>query len=191
MQGTVHKAPWQKKYRKIGSVELWRDLGPKYSAISVVLCHTHVPYVDTGKPVEQHVHLAKVLDKNELCVHACLRVCVCACVRVRACVHAPASACVCASVHMRACVCARMCACVCACVRVHVCVCACVGVHACVCVCVHVCVRVRACVQALQVCVPALCPFCLGSWYVLLTALQGSTMVCLCCVDAWTPKGEF
>ena len=64
MQGTVHKAPWQKKYRKIGSVELWRDLGPKYSAISVVLCHTHVPYVDTGKPVELHVSLAKVLDQD-------------------------------------------------------------------------------------------------------------------------------
>jgi len=50
----------------------------------VILCHTHVPYVDTGKPVEQHVPLAKVLTKTELCVHA--YVCVCVCVPVCACV---------------------------------------------------------------------------------------------------------
>jgi len=62
MQGTMHNAPWQKTSRKIGSVKLWWDLGPNYSAIPVVLCHTYVPYVD--KPVEQHVSLAKVLDQD-------------------------------------------------------------------------------------------------------------------------------
>ena len=54
----------KKSSREIGFVELWRDLGPKYSAIPVVLCHSHVPYVDTGKPVELHVSLAKVLDQD-------------------------------------------------------------------------------------------------------------------------------
>ena len=34
------------------------------SAVSVVLCHTHVPYMDTGKPVKQYVTLAKVLDQD-------------------------------------------------------------------------------------------------------------------------------
>ena len=87
-----------------------------------------------------------------------------------------------------------------ACMRVRVHVRAPVRVCACMCVCV--CgggARVHACVLALQVCmralvcrcrhvcafVPALwCSYCLASWYVRLTALQGSTRVlCLCCVD--------
>ena len=117
--------------------------------------------------------------------------CVCACVPVCACVHVCMRLRVyaCVRLHVRACVCvcARACACMCACLRVCVCVCVCVRV----CVCARACERVRACVQALQVCVPALRSYCLGSWYVLLTALQGSTMVCLCCVDACTPKGKF
>ena len=50
--------PGKKRNQKNGSVELWLDLGLKYSAIFVVLCHTHVPYLDTGKPVEQYVPLA-------------------------------------------------------------------------------------------------------------------------------------
>jgi hypothetical protein len=60
--------PGEKQSRKIGSVELWRDLGPKYSTIPVILCHTHVPYVDTIPvdtiPVEQQLLLAKVLDQD-------------------------------------------------------------------------------------------------------------------------------
>ena len=52
------------KSRKIGSVELWRDLGSRYSANFMDRCHTHVHYVDTSKPVEQHVPLAKVLDQD-------------------------------------------------------------------------------------------------------------------------------
>ena len=43
----------------------------------------------------------KCWTKTELCVHAYVRVCVRACVRVRACVHAPASVCMhaCVRVH--------------------------------------------------------------------------------------------
>jgi len=41
MQGTVHNAPWQKINSEIW-FRLWRYLGPKYSAIPVVLCHTHM-----------------------------------------------------------------------------------------------------------------------------------------------------
>jgi len=57
MQGIVHNGnPGKKQSGKL-VVELWRNLGHKYSAIPVVLCHTHV---ETGNPVEQHVPLAKV-----------------------------------------------------------------------------------------------------------------------------------
>ena len=122
----------------------------------------------------------KCWTKTELCVYACL--CVCACFPVCACVQVCARVHACARECMRVCVlvCVHACtrACVCARVRVHVCVPVCV----CVRVCVYVCVRVRACacVQALQVCMPALvckcrhcalcicslwCSRCLG-WYI-------------------------
>ena len=41
MQGTVHNSLWQNINSEIGSVELWWELGLKYSAIPEVLCHTH------------------------------------------------------------------------------------------------------------------------------------------------------
>jgi len=151
MQGTVHCAQWSLAKKKVGKlgVELWRDFGPKHSAIPVVLCHTHVPYVD--KPVEQHVPLAKVLDQD-WAVRACMLMCVCVCVPVCTCVRA--SACMCACVH------APMSACVRACVRLYACVCKCV------CVCVRACVRASTavCVRALVCKYRHVCTFVSALW---------------------------
>jgi len=73
---------------------------------------------------------------------------------VRACLCA--RACVCVFVCVRMCVLCVFCVRVRACVLVHACVCMCVCLCVCVCVCVRVRVCVCACVQALQVCMPAL-----------------------------------
>ena len=98
----------------------------------MVLCHTHVPYVDTGK-WNSMSPWPKCWTKTELCVHACVRVRGCKCVRgcmrprVHACLHVRVCVCACACVHMRVCTCVRVCVCV------YVCVCMCArvpGVHA-------------------------------------------------------------
>ena len=107
-----------------------------------------------------------------VCVRARALVCALMCVRVRACARACMCVRVCTCMHVCVCVCVCVCMCVCVyvhvCVparalvrvRVRVCVCTCMHVCVCVCACVYVCVfvgmRVRACVQALQVCMPAL-----------------------------------
>jgi len=106
------------------------------------------------------------------CARECMRVCtcVCVCVRARACT----------------CVCARACVYVCAHVRVRACVCmraSTAGVYACTCLQVLACLRICACLVVLMIFgAPGM--LCLGSWYVLLTALQGSTrdvfVLCLC-----------
>ena len=105
VQGTVHNAPWQKMKSEIGSVELWRDSSPKYSAIPVVLCHAHVSFVDTGKPVEQHVPLTIVLDQD-----SAVRACLCACVRPSLCARACVCACACKCMRVCVCMCVRACA---------------------------------------------------------------------------------
>ena len=64
------------------------------------------------------------------CVCVCVRMYVCACVRVHLC------ACVC--MRMYVCACAFVCVCVCVCARICVCV-----LCVCVCVCVHTCLMVR------------------------------------------------
>ena len=77
----------------------------------------------------------RVLIINSVCVCACVRMFICACVHVRVCVSfcVRARACVCALV--RVCVRARLC--------VLTCVCACVCVRVRVTVCVRTCVRAR------------------------------------------------
>ena len=62
-------------------------------------------------------------------VRACVRVCGCVRVRVRACVPAPARARVRACVRLCACVCVRACVCVCVCARARACVLACVRAY--------------------------------------------------------------
>ena len=71
-------------------------------------------------------------------MRACVRVCLCLCVRACVCV----CDCVFVSVRVRVCTCA----CVYVCARVCVCMCVCVCVRACVCMCVRACVCVCVCV---------------------------------------------
>jgi hypothetical protein len=111
-----------------------------------------------------------------VCARAC--VCVCMCVCVRTCV--------------RVCVCMRVCVCVCA----RACACTCVQVQACLCICAGLVVLMMSWLMVRG----AHDMWCL--WYVVLllswlmicaphSTLRLHKGTCLCCVDAWTPKGEF
>ena len=63
--------------------------------------------------------MLNILFLTDVCLCACVHMCVCICVCVYVCV----------------CLCAYVCVCLCACV--HVCVCLCACVHVCICVCVY------------------------------------------------------